>query len=208
MKGVRIVALSKHKFGNNLEYYITKNGETQASLAQAINVTKQAVSRWVLGERFPRVETINAIAEHFGVTPEELLGIGNSSLIPVLGHVHAGQTTYAIEEILDYVDIGSLKASQGEYFGLYVEGDSMLPELHDGDLVIVRKQPTLETGDIGVFSIGDNETTIKEYQELSRFIALMPFNTEYDGLMISHKEVAELPVLILGKVVEARRSYV
>ena len=202
------MAISRQKVGSNIDYYLKKFGETQAILASALNVTRQAVSAWVCGERFPRVELINAIAEHFGVTPEEILGLSGASQVPVLGHVHAGQTTYAIEEILDYVDIGSLKVSQGEYFGLYVEGDSMLPELHDGDLVIVRKQPTLETGDIGVFSIGDNETTIKEYQELSRYIVLMPFNTEYDGLMISHKEVAELPVLILGKVVEVRRSYV
>ena len=202
------MAISKQTVAANIDYYLQRNGETQVQLAKAVNVTKQAVSSWITGDRMPRFEIINAIAMHFGVTPEDILGLKRSSQVPVLGHVHAGQTTYAIEEILDYVDIGSLKASQGEYFGLYVEGDSMLPELHDGDLVIVRKQPTLETGDIGVFSIGDNETTIKEYQELSRFIALMPFNTEYDGLMISHKEVAELPVLILGKVVEARRSYV
>lgn len=202
------MAISKHKFGSNLAYYLDKNGETQVSLAQALNVTKQAVSRWVLGDRFPRVEMINAIADHFGVTPEDILGIGSSTQIPVLGHVHAGQTTYAIEEILDYVDIGSLKADPEEYFGLLVEGDSMLPELHDGDLVIVRKQSVLEDGDIGVFSIGDNETTIKQYQQLARHIALMPYNEDYDGLMFSLREVDELPVLILGKVVEARRRYV
>ena len=201
--------ITRQQLGRKLSGLLSLNQETQGDLAHALGISTSAVSAWVQGDRFPRVEALNAICEHFGIETEELLDIKPlQKAVPVLGHVHAGQTTYAIEEILDYVDIGSLKASQGEYFGLYVEGDSMLPELHDGDLVIVRKQPTLETGDIGVFSIGDNETTIKEYQELSRFIALMPFNTEYDGLMISHKEVAELPVLILGKVVESRRSYV
>lgn len=200
---------SRQIFRNNLNFYMSRSSLTQKDIVQKLGVSKGSVSGWFAGTNFPRAEKLEELAELFGITSADLLADRSvSSSIPVLGHVHAGQTTYAIEEILDYVDIGSLKASQGEYFGLYVEGDSMLPELHDGDLVIVRKQPTLETGDIGVFSIGDNETTIKEYQELSRFIALMPFNTEYDGLMISHKEVAELPVLILGKVVEARRSYV
>lgn len=198
--------ISKQRFSNNLEYYLRKSGETQIQLANAVNSTKSAVSAWVNGDRFPRVEYINAIADHFGITSEELLGLGHNSRIPVLGHVHAGQTTYAIEEILDYVDIGSLKADPEEYFGLLVEGDSMLPELHDGDLVIVRKQSILEDGDIGVFSIGDNETTIKQYQQLSRHIALMPYNDEYEGLMFSLREVAELPVLILGKVVQLRRD--
>lgn len=200
---------SRQIFRNNLNFYMSRSSLTQKDIVQKLGVSKGSVSGWFAGTNFPRAEKLEELAELFGITSADLLADRSvSSSVPVLGHVHAGQTTYAIEEILDYVDIGSLKASQGEYFGLYVEGDSMIPELHDGDLVIVRKQPTLETGDIGVFSIGDNETTIKEYQELSRFIALMPFNTEYDGLMISHKEVAELPVLILGKVVEARRSYV
>lgn len=200
--------ISRQQLGRTLADLLARAQETQGDLAKALGVSTSAVSAWVMGDRFPRVEAINAICEHFGIKTEELLNINVSTRIPVLGHVHAGQTTYAIEEILDYVDIGSLKADPEEYFGLLVEGDSMLPELHDGDLVIVRKQSVLENGDIGVFSIGDNETTIKQYQQLARHIALMPYNEEYDGLMFSLREVDELPVLILGKVVEARRRYV
>lgn len=200
--------ISRQQLGRTLADLLARAQETQGDLAKALGVSTSAVSAWVMGDRFPRVEAINAICEHFGIKTEELLNINGSTRIPVLGHVHAGQTTYAIEEILDYVDIGSLKADPEEYFGLLVEGDSMLPELHDGDLVIVRKQSVLENGDIGVFSIGDNETTIKQYQQLARHIALMPYNEEYDGLMFSLREVDELPVLILGKVVEARRRYV
>lgn len=200
--------ISRQQLGRTLADLLARAQETQGDLAKALGVSTSAVSAWVMGDRFPRVEAINAICEHFGIKTEELLNIKVSTRIPVLGHVHAGQTTYAIEEILDYVDIGSLKADPEEYFGLLVEGDSMLPELHDGDLVIVRKQSVLEDGDIGVFSIGDNETTIKQYQQLARHIALMPYNEDYDGLMFSLREVDELPVLILGKVVEARRRYV
>lgn len=203
-----IMAISRLKVGSNIDYYLRKNGETQVSLAQALNVTKQAVSRWVLGDRFPRVEMINAIADHFRVTPEDILGIGSAIQIPVLGSVHAGQTTYANEEILDYVDVNPLKLTEEEHFGLYVQGDSMLPELHNGDLVIVRRQPSLENGDLGVFSIGDSETTIKQYQKLKRHIVLQALNESYESWMYSFQEFDELPVLILGKVVEVRRSYV
>ena len=202
------MAISRLKVGNNIDYYLRKNGETQVQLANAINVTKSAVSTWVLGERFPRVDTLNAIAEHFGITPEELLGLKQSVQIPVLGRVHAGQTTYANEEILDYVDVNPEKLTEEEHFGLYVQGDSMLPELHYGDLVIVRRQPSLENCDLGVFSIGDSETTIKQYQKLKRHIVLQALNESYESWMYSFQEFDELPVLILGKVVEVRRSYV
>lgn len=207
MKGVMNM-ISKQRLSNNLDYYLRKSGETQIQLANAINATKSAVSAWITGVRFPRVEAINAICEHFGITPEELLGLNPSKQIPVLGRVHAGQTTYANEEILDYVDVNPEKLTEEEHFGLYVQGDSMLPELHNGDLVIVRRQPSLENGDLGVFSIGDSETTIKQYQKLKRHIVLQALNESYESWMYSFQEFDELPVLILGKVVEVRRSYV
>lgn len=207
MKGVMNM-ISKQRLSNNLDYYLRKSGETQIQLANAINATKSAVSAWITGVRFPRVEAINAICEHFGITPEELLGLNPSKQIPVLGRVHAGQTTYANEEILDYVDMNPAKLTEADHFGLYVQGDSMLPELHNGDLVIVRRQPSLENGDLGVFSIGDSETTIKQYQKLKRHIVLQALNESYESWMYSFQEFDELPVLILGKVVEVRRSYV
>ena len=200
---------SRQIFRHNLNFYMSRSSLTQKDIVQKLGVSKGSVSGWFAGTNFPRAEKLEELAELFGITSADLLADHTvSTSVPVLGHVHAGQTTYAMEEILDYVDIDSLKASQGEYFGLYVQGDSMAPELQDGDLVIVRRQPTLEDGDIGVFSIGESETTIKEYQQLKRHIALTPINDEYEGMMISFKEVDELPVLILGKVIESRRSYV
>ena len=200
---------SRQAFRNNLNFYMARSSLTQKDIVKALGVSKGSVSGWFAGTYFPRAEKLEELAQLFGISSADLLADRSvNTSVPVLGHVHAGETTYPIEEILDYIDIGSAKASQGDYFGLYVEGDSMLPELHDRDLVIVRKQTTLEDGDIGVFEIGDEGTTIKEYQRLKRHIVLMPFNDEYEGRFISFKEVDELPVLILGKVIEVRRSYV
>lgn len=203
--------ISKQRFSNNLDYYLRKNGETQIQLAKAVNSTKSAVSAWVTGVRFPRVEYINAIADHFGISPEDLLGLSHNKIkIPVLGRVHAGDPTLAVQETLDYIDIPDSMASQGDYFALYVQGDSMAPDFQEGDTVIVRRQPTLETGDIGVFSIGGDggeDATIKEYKCGERNIFLIPHNEAYPILMYSFKEVDLLPVLTLGKVVELRRSF-
>ena len=198
--------IQRTRLGAALDYQLRKHNETQQQLADAIGVSKSAVSAWVVGDRFPRLEAINDICTHFGISTEDLLGLKKSIQIPILGRVHAGQTTYANEEILGYVDIAP--ENQEDLFCLYVEGDSMLPELHDRDLVIVRKQSILEDGDIGVFSIGDNETSIKQYQKLNRHIVLTALNEDYESWMYSFQEVDELPVLILGKVVEARRRYV
>lgn len=202
------MTISKELLASNLTRLLDRYGESQAQLAQAIGTSTSAISAWATGIRFPRVEYINAIADHFGVDPSVLLNIQeHKASIPVLGHVHAGDPTFAEQETLDYIDISDTMAKQGEYFALYVEGDSMAPDFQDGDTVIVQRQPVLETGDIGVFSISGEDATIKEYKRGERNIFLIPHNESYSILMYSFKEVDLLPVLTLGKVVELRRSF-
>ena len=206
-----MVMISKERFSSNLNYFLKRAGETQLQLAKAIGVSTSAVSAWITGVRFPHDDTINDIAKHLGISAEDLLGFGpERHSVPVLGRVHAGDPTLAVQETLDYIEIPDSMAAQGEYFALYVQGDSMAPDFQEGDTVIVRRQPTLETGDIGVFSIGGDggeDATIKEYKCGERNIFLIPHNEAYPILMYSFKEVDLLPILTLGKVVELRRSF-
>ena len=206
-----MVMISRKDLGKTLSDLLLRAEETQGDLAKALGVSTSAVSAWVMGDRFPRVEALNAICEHFGIKTEDLLNIKNNKItIPVLGRVHAGDPTLAVQETLDYIEIPDSMAAQGEYFALYVQGDSMAPDFQEGDTVIVRRQPTLETGDIGVFSIGGDggeDATIKEYKCGERNIFLIPHNEAYPILMYSFKEVDLLPILTLGKVVELRRSF-
>lgn len=70
--------------------------------------------------------------------------------IPVLGEVRAGYPMKAVENIIDYEEIDEGLARRGEYFALRIKGDSMEPKFSKGDIVIVRKQQTADSGDIVV----------------------------------------------------------
>ena len=76
-----------------------------------------------------------------------------------------------------------------------VSGDSMEPEYHDGDLVLVRRipdAPELKEGEIGAFIVG-NETYIKEYRE----DGLHSLNPKYDVMRFSDEEA----VYLIGRVI-------
>lgn len=85
--------------------------------------------------------------------------------IPVLGVIPAGTPIEAVEDILDYEDISEDMARRGNYFALKVRGDSMLPTVKDGDVVIVRQQEDAESGQICVVMINGYDATLKEIKK-------------------------------------------
>lgn len=200
---------SREIIRQNIAFYLSQSGASQIELARAVGTSKSSVSAWLNGETIPRMDKIEKMAAFFGVAPVDLMKDRSSKLrIPVLGRVQAGLPTTAVQEVLDYVDVSEAMASQGDLFGLYIRGDSMLPDFREGDIAIVRRQPSLDPGDIGVFSIGGDEATVKEYDVGKGHIFLKPHNDAYPVLMYSFQEVDLLPVLVLGRVIELRRSYV
>lgn len=125
--------------------------------------------------------------------------------IPVFGTVRAGIPLDAVEDILDYEEIPRELADAGEYFGLRVKGDSMLPDLKEGDVVIVRQQPDVNNGDTAIVLINGDEATVKRVTKSSAGLTLIPANSLYAPMFFSMLDVATMPVKILGKVIEIRR---
>lgn len=127
--------------------------------------------------------------------------------IPVLGSIPAGIPIEAVEDIIDYEEIPVewLKGDR-EYFALKVKGDSMFPEYLDGDIVIVRKQSTCDSGDDCVVIINGAEATLKRVNILKDGIELEAVNKMYGKKKFSKEEIENLPVQILGVVVELRRK--
>jgi repressor LexA len=127
--------------------------------------------------------------------------------IPVLGSVIAGIPIEAIEDIVDYEEIGEdILKTGSEFFGLKVKGDSMSPTLIAGDTIIVRKQEDCENGDIAVVLVNGNEATVKKVLKKETGIMLQPINPAYEPLSFTNKEINKLPVKIIGTVVELRRK--
>lgn len=184
------------------------------------------------GEREPGLEMLEAFADFFNVDLDYIIGktdvpnkilhskkdvINNHNVysskistgvrIPVLGKVQAGIPVEAIEEILDYEEIPETMSKQGEFFGLNVRGDSMFPHMVEGDVVIVRKQPDCNSGDIAVILVNGNDATVKKIKKTPNGMTLIPLNPNYDYLFYSAADVENLPVRIIGKVVELRRKF-
>jgi len=120
-------------------------------------------------------------------------------LVPVLGRVPAGPLDTAVEDLEGYVPIQT-RHSPGDLFGLRVRGESMTGAgILPGDLVVARRQPSAQSGEIVVALIGD-EATVKRLRLRGRRAELHPENPAYEVLVPGPDEMT-----VLGKVIEVRR---
>jgi repressor LexA len=120
-------------------------------------------------------------------------------LVPLLGHVQAGELTTALEDPEGYLPIRSRRPEK-DLFALRVRGDSMTGAgILEDDIVIVRKQPSADNGEIVVALVGD-EATVKRFHRRGRSIELRPENPDFE---IISPEPGELS--LLGKVIEVHR---
>lgn len=128
--------------------------------------------------------------------------------IPVLGSIPAGIPLEAIEDILDWEEIPAAMCDGGlEYFALRVVGDSMWPDFLDGDVVIVRKSPICNSGDVCVVYVNGYDATLKQVKlHENGSLTIIPKNQSYPPRTFSSEEVQRLSVSIAGVVVELRRK--
>lgn len=183
---------------------------SQDDLGKLIGVSKQAISMYERGERSPDIDTLTKIAEVLNVDINTIIGKKSAVIkIPVLGKVAAGIPIEAVQDILDYEEISPDMVRDGsEYFALQLKGDSMEPKMSDGDVVIVRKQETIETGEIAIVCVNGDEATCKKVIiKENGAVILQPLNPSHDTMYFTPDEVASLPITILGRVVELRAKF-
>ena len=138
--------------GDRLRALREQSGKTQRELAALLCINRVSYTQYENNKRTPPPDTLRKLAIIFNVSVDYLLGndvmkanaAKKGVKIPVLGRVVAGVPIDAVQEILDYEEITPEMAATGEYFALQVKGASMEPTLRDGDIVIVKKQPTVE----------------------------------------------------------------
>lgn len=181
---------------------------TQEKLAKDIGVARSTIAMYESGASEPDIEILGKLSNYFNVTIDYLLGNAKKTgvKIPVLGVIPAGIPIEAVEDILDYEEISQEMASKGEYFALKVKGDSMLPNIQDGDILIVRQQETAENGDTCVVMVNGYDATVKKIKKMETGIMLIPNNADYETMFFTTQEIIEKPVHIIGKAVEIRRS--
>lgn len=190
-------------------------GISQAALAQKLGIRQSTIGMWESGKNTPDRMNLEKLSDYFGVSVDYLLGRDASPLdgppastggvwVPVLGKVAAGVPIEAIENIEDYEELALSQEAGKEYFALRIKGDSMEPKISDGDVVIVHRQADCESGDVAVVLVNGSDATVKKIKKEPAGLILLATNPAYEPRYFSSEEINELPVTILGRVIEVR----
>lgn len=205
----------------NLIYNRRKElGLTLEEVGKAVGVSKSTVKKWENGFiSNMRRDKIEKLATILQVSPVRLLGIetqskpltaedirANTVPVPLVGRVAAGLSCHAEDNIEGYILTDCELLHEGyDYFWLTVKGDSMEPELHDKDLVLVREQETLDTECYAVVRIDGEDGVVKRVRIDRDKITLTSVNPYYPPRVFEHEQMND--IAIVGKVVQSKRTY-
>lgn len=185
---------------------------SQKELADMLGVAQNTVSQWESGKRTLDTDTLLLLSSYFHVSTDYILDretkpSSSGVRIKVYGSVPAGIPIEAVEDIIDWEEIPrEWTLHQQEYIALQVKGDSMWPDYREGDIVIIRLQPDCESGQDAVVYVNGYEATLKKVIKNDLGVILQPLNAAYEPLIYSKQQIQELPLKILGIVVELRRK--
>lgn len=172
----------------------------------------------------PSLDSLYSIAKGMNISAENLLAIldnnqevslsstevtsrSSPAVVLVYGKIPAGIPMEMIEDVIDTEEISSdwLKGDK-QYFGLKVNGNSMMPKYQNNDTIICLRCEDCESGDDCVVAVNGNDATFKKVIKNENGIILQPLNPEFAPLVYTNEDIKKLPVRILGKVVELRRK--
>lgn len=185
---------------------------TMKELADKVGVSEGTISRWESGEiQNMRRDKVLKLSSALNLEPGDIMGWNNkikSIRIPVIGMVHAGVPADAIEDIIEWEEITSDISSKGEILALKVSGDCMEPKISEGDVIIVLAQSDCESGDIAVVMVNSHEAILRKIKKFENgSINLVPTNPNYPVNRFSREDIINLPVRVLGKVIELRAKF-
>ncbi|AOP13613.1 XRE family transcriptional regulator [Bacillus sp. FSL K6-1109] len=195
-------------FAENLKRLIERRKIDQKELARAIGVSDQSVSNWVRGDKYPRIDKVQLIADYFQVNKSDLLEERVSNMIPVapqtipipvLGTIACGEPILAEENVTEYIYESPDQLPSGNLFYLKAKGTSMEPTIPDGSYVLVREQPEVENGAIAAVLVnGDTEATLKRIKRQGDMVILMPDNPNYSPFIIT----PDNPARVIGQAIQ------
>ena len=121
----------------------------------------------------------------------------DSGDLPVLGNIAAGTPVEAIQNEVSRIPLPSNIEKNGEYFGLKVQGDSMIEAgINNGDTVIVKKTDTADNGKIVVALIDDHEAMLKRIRRKGKTVALESANRNYETKIFGPDRVKIQGILV------------
>lgn len=206
-------------FGDILKKLRKSQDLTQTQLAEKLGLAFSTISMYERGEREPDFETMEAIADYFNVSMDYLHGKSNSfhalesnatvldskvRMIPLYESVSAGFGVCAQDRVIDYIPLPiESEYEAAETLCIKVSGNSMYPKIEDGDIIVVRKQSSIDSGKVGVFLVDEDDAVVKkvEYVDGEDWLILISFNPEYAPRRFEGADVQRVRVLGLVKQV-------
>ena len=196
----------------------------QVDLCEMTGISKSKISQYVRGDHAPKLETVYILAKALGVEEAWLMGydvpmeeskrpisaqpVMDSCRIPLLGRVAAGKPLFDDGNVIGEVLVDpKLVAGESDLYALKVRGDSMSPKILDGDTLLVREQSTADDGEIVIVTVNGDEGTCKKLKRYPDALALVSINPLYEPIMYTWEEVEQLPVRIVGKVLQSRHDF-
>lgn len=202
-------------FKDRLRDLRNKRGLTQEEFGKVFNVIKQTVSSWEKGNSKPDLDLASSMADFFGVSTDDLLD-RPADTMPVSGKgrkLSIIGTVKSVSDGLSYMDQQGEEWADAEdipngaiYYWLQIKGDSMIGEgIMPGDLALVREQPEVEYGQLGIAIIDGEEGTLKRIYKKDDSIVLQSANAKYPPRIFAGAEINT--VKIVGKVKVTKRKY-
>lgn len=199
--------------GERIKELRLKADLTQEELAKEIGYsTKASISKIENDALDINQSTIVALARALNTTPSALMGWTDDTpsepsnvsyiikddiySIPLFGSVSAGFGAYASDEILDYIPTVIRNPYEAkETLAIRVTGESMYPKIEDGDIIVVHKQDSVDSGSIAVLLLDGDEGLVKKVEYGHDWIDLISINPEYPPRHFKGSEVTRLRVL-------------
>ena len=170
--------------------------ERVSALAKALKVSEA----WLMGYDVPME------VQKSKVFPGEAINIlqGQTRMIPLFESVAAGFGCYANNQIIDFIPLLITTDEEAENtICIKVSGNSMYPKIENGDTIVVHKQTSVDSGQIGVFLIDNEEGVVKRanYVYGENWLELLSINPEYMPRRFEGVEVERVKTLGLVKQV-------
>lgn len=193
---------------------------TLDDVAKNVGVAKSTIQRYEAGLiTTPKLPVIVAIANALGVSENWLKGVSSEKTVvekctaqndripvPVLGEVSAGPGKYAADNITGYIfEDKSSMSSDCDYVYLKVVGDSMYPEFKDGDLVFVRCEPMVNSGEYAVVMVDDEMGVVKRVVYGDDYVELQSVNPMYPPRRFTGENASK--IRIFGRVKGMKRTF-
>ena len=194
--------------GQRIQQKMAEQKISQNKLAKAAQISQSGLSSIISGAVSPKEVTLQSIAHALNCSVSELMGeiwpgmipIIQSS-VPILGAIPCGKLNISDQNPDGYADLpDGIRAD----FALRCQGDSMTPTFIDGDLVLIRSQPEVETGQIAAVNI-DGETTLKRVYRHPDGLHLVADNPRYQPIFVSADSDAQ--IIIHGLAVGYTRLF-